>query len=129
MRRYDPLRGPKPEIWLQLDESEQIEAVEKYHRRANIALPNMRVHALMHVIVETQIAKNDPIEVRQTLDRLRRQMDRHDAIHAIGCVLSEYLYSALTTPHGKEFDLAGYRAALGKLTRESWYRDYQEDTK
>jgi len=50
--RYDPQNPPDREGWLSLDESEQIEIVLQYHRRARVRLPNARLHATMHVVVE-----------------------------------------------------------------------------
>ena len=51
--RYDPLNTPDPAAWLALDESERIQLVQDYHRRARVRLPNARVHASMHIVVET----------------------------------------------------------------------------
>ena len=56
MQRYDPLEAPDPKEWLELDEQERIVLVQDYHRRARIRLPNKKVHATLHAIVEAQIA-------------------------------------------------------------------------
>ena len=56
MQRYDPLEAPDPEEWLELDEQERIDLVREYHRRAGIHLPNEKLHATLHAIVEAQIA-------------------------------------------------------------------------
>jgi hypothetical protein len=56
MQRYDPLEAPDPGEWLALDEQERIDLVQDYHRRARIRLPNAKVHAVLHAIVEAQIA-------------------------------------------------------------------------
>ena len=56
MQRYDPLNAPDPQQWLLLDEKERLGLVEDYHRQARVELPNAKVHAVAHVIVENQIA-------------------------------------------------------------------------
>ena len=52
MQRYDPLKAPDPEEWLALDEQERMELVQDYHRRMRIRLPNAKLHAVAHAIVE-----------------------------------------------------------------------------
>ena len=85
MRRYDPLEAPNPEEWLALDEQERIDLARDYHRNARIRLPNAKVHATVHAMVETQIALGDETAARRTAQRLMDAgLDRHEAIHAIG---------------------------------------------
>src|SRR6266436_5815437 len=36
MKQYDPLKPPDPEQWRSIDEQEQIQLVQDYHRRARI---------------------------------------------------------------------------------------------
>ena len=50
--QYDPDQHVDADKWLKFDESERIEAVREYHRRAKVRLPNDRLHAATHVIVE-----------------------------------------------------------------------------
>jgi hypothetical protein len=77
MKRSDPLQAPEAEEWLWLDESERIRLAAEYHRRARIRLPNVKVHAVFHVIAENQIALGDKIPVRRTLVRLMEEgLDR-----------------------------------------------------
>jgi len=38
-------------------------SIEAYHRRARIRLPNEKVHAVIHAIVENQIALGDELPV------------------------------------------------------------------
>src|ERR1700674_178174 len=102
MEQYDPLIEPDPEDWLDLDEQERIQLGEDYHRRARIRLPRARrgIHAMMHAVVENQIAASDPVLVRHTVKRLIAEgLDRHDAIHAVASIMIEQLHSAL---HDKE---------------------------
>ena len=121
--KYDPQRAPDPKTWLALDEEERIVLVLQYHRRARVRLPNARLHATIHVVVENQVALGDEIPVRRTLERLRAEgLDRHDAVHAAGSVLAKRIYDLL-----KEGLPAGdpnepYWAELESLTAEGWRR-------
>lgn len=117
--RYDPHQHIAPEAWQALDESERIESVRQYHRRNRIRLPNEGLHAAAHVIVENQVALGDAFPARAVLLRLMEEgLDRHEAVHAIGSVLSEQLFSAL---RGGGADLnTQYMEKLNRLTAESW---------
>jgi len=80
---YDPLEAPDPEEWMALDEQERIDLVRDYHRRAGIRLPNEKLHATLHAIVEAQIALGDETPAGRIAQRLISEgLDRHDAIHA-----------------------------------------------
>ena len=44
--RYDALKIPDPEAWLELDESERLYLVKRYHIRAKLPVAeNERLHA------------------------------------------------------------------------------------
>src|SRR5438132_12245991 len=73
VKRYDPQHARDPEAWLALDEAERTALVLQYHRRARVRLPNARLHATIHVVVENQVALGDEIPVRRTLERLRAE--------------------------------------------------------
>jgi hypothetical protein len=77
------------------------------------------MHALMHVIVENQLAGGDPPEVRATLERLSRAgVARHDAIHALGSVVAEAIFNILK--HKTAFDREATVRALHELQPEHW---------
>lgn len=116
---YDPHQHVDPENWQALDESDRIESVREYHRRKRIRLPDENLHAVMHVTVENQVALGDAFVARAVLLRLMEDgLDRHDAVHAIGSVLAEQLFSAFK---GSPADLnARYAEKLNRLTAESW---------
>ena len=121
--RYDPEQVPDPEGWLALDESERIELAFRYHRDARVKLPNARVHAVIHGIVETQIAMGDATPVRATVRRLQQEgLDRHDAIHAVGSVLAKQIYdlSKGGTPTGNPNE--AYWTELKRLSAKEWRR-------
>ena len=123
VKRYDPHQAPEPEEWLSLDESERIQLAAEYHRRARIRLPNIKVHAVFHVIAENQIALGDEIPVRRALVRLMEEgLDRHEAIHAIGLALSEHIYDLVHGAVAKTDPNQPYYEALARLTADGWHR-------
>ncbi len=119
--RYDPEKDLDPKTWLALEEHARLESVEQYHRKKRIRLPNARLHAVIHVVVENQVALGEEIPARETLLRLLREgLDRHDAVHAIGSALTAHLYDLLKgRPEGADLH-APYYTELRKLTAESW---------
>ena len=119
--KYDPQRAPDPKTWLALDEEERIVLVLQYHRRARVRVPNSRLHATIHVIVENQVALGDEIPVRRTLERLRAEgLDRHDAVHAVGSVTTKHIYDLLKEGPPAGDPNAPYWAELQSLTAEGW---------
>ncbi len=120
---YDPLIEPAPDEWLAMDEETRILLVQDYHRRTHIRVPNAKVHAVIHVIVENQVAEGDALPVRRTAERLVAEgLDRHDAVHAIGAVLAGHLNDRLRQPDPDSGAAANlrYYAELERLTAESW---------
>jgi len=123
--RYDPLAAPTPGQWLALDEQERIRLVEDYHRRAGIRVPGAKAHAIIHVIVENQIALGDETPVERAIQRLMSEgLDRHDAIHAVGSVLAEHLQDLMSRPAASadESPNADFFAAVERLTAQQWLR-------
>ncbi len=128
MKKYDPDRPVDPQRWLVLSEPKRLDMILKYHRLAGIRLPNPRIHAVFHQIIETQVALGDELPVRGTLDRLMAEgLDRHDAIHAIGYVLSGHIYDLLKGEIMQMDPNPAYFAALEKLTAKSWLSGAEED--
>ena len=117
--RYDPDSRPDPEEWSDLDESRRIGLVMDYHRRARIRVPNLRLHATFHVIVENQALLGDETLVAATLERLMDEgLHRHDAIHAIASVLSGVMFDATKTQGGGDLNAAYFRE-VARLTAEA----------
>ena len=126
MKRYDPFEAPEAQEWLALDEQERIDLVLNYHRKARIRLPNAKVHAIVHAMVETQIALGDETPARRAVQRLINEgLDRHEAIHAIGWVLIEFMSDLMDEPESRAEPNAPYFAALERLTAEDWRRAAQ----
>src|SRR5437870_12631272 len=95
MHRYDPDRTPDPEAWVAPDEQERVALIAAHLRRARVQLPNLRLHATIHAIVENQLAERVAV-VQETLERLLRDgLSRHEAIHAVGSVVTEHLWNAM----------------------------------
>lgn len=125
--RYDPDKHPDPKEWLALDEDDRLQGVREYHQKKRIRLPNARLHAVIHVIVENQVALGKEIPAKSTLLRLMREgLDRHDAVHAIGSALAAHLFDLLKIrPEGTDLN-AIYYAELRRLTAESWRKSASE---
>lgn len=122
LTRYDPDRAPDPKRWLATPEADRIELARRYHRRAGIRPPKEDLHAAIHQIVETQVAMADETPAAQTLQRLVGEaLTRHEAIHAIGFVVLQYML-ALMREEEDTGDDPNVRlfAELRVLTADSW---------
>ncbi len=122
MTEYDARKAPEPPEWLALDEREQIELATAYHRRRRAELPNLHVHAVIHVTVENQLAEEIKI-VSETLERLMAEgLDRHEAIHAIGSVLVQHLWKLMRQEATEPNPHEQYFKDLQSLTKGSWMK-------
>lgn len=121
MTSYDPESTPAPTDWLQTDEGERIELIASYHRRKKIKLPNLELHAVIHAVVENQIALGEDVVVK-TLARLRDDgLNRHEALHAIGSVLAEDLYTLMRETDASTIETyRRYLERLQTLTAKDW---------
>ena len=121
MEKYKPSRCPIAQEWLALDEFERVRLVREYHEDANEPLPEdaIELHASIHVVVENQITM-EFVPVPATIDRLIRQgLDRHEAIHAVGAIVSANMYD-LMTGNETSWDQKKYQRKLEKLTAKRW---------
>ena len=114
---YDALVAPDPAEWLETDEAERLEAILRYHKKAGEAFDGLRMHAIVHLAVETQLAEGHPVAVRTLARLLEQGLDRHDALHAIGAAVAEQIFGAVK---GQPFDAAKYEHALNALSASSW---------
>lgn len=122
MKAYNPDAPPDSNAWLATDEEARIISVARYHRLRGIQGAPGRVHSIIHVVVENQLAMNEPVVV-ETLARLRAEgLSRHDAIHAIGSVLAEQIYHLLKQrePGTRASTNAVYVERLKALTAAGW---------
>jgi hypothetical protein len=118
---YDPNVAPDPEAWLALDDHKRLVWARTYHRRAGIDVGPESLHATVHVIVENQIAEGPDHPVSRAIVRLMGEgMDRHEAIHAVGTLLAEFVMAA--TQSGSEPRKPDWWNAAEQITAESWRR-------
>ncbi len=117
---YDPLKEPNPKEWLEIDEQERIDSISEYHIKNNIKLPNLKVHAVLHTVVENQIALGDETPVKKTVARLVSEgLDRHDVLHVVAQVLISHMNnmagdgsSATNEDYYRELEALSVKACL-----------------
>ena len=129
MKHYDPETAPNPEEWLKLDERERIQLAERCHRKARVKIPSVEAHAIFHAIVENQIAEGHA-PVARAMQRLAREgLSRHEALHAIGSLVADYIYDVMNTNDRSLADTAQarYDAAVERITVKEWRRKYEEE--
>ena len=109
-------------MWLARDEAERVAEVESYHQALlpdNQCPPNLKLHATLHVLVENQLAMNDPVEAAAAIDRLVADgLSRHDAVHAVGWLVSDYMNEAVKKQ--QPIDREGYVNELKTFDAERW---------
>ena len=117
---YDPDGGSHLARWLDLDEGERQLGVQAHHRAHGLAVgKSAPMHAMMHAVVETQLASVAPPVTAETLARLRAAgVERHAAVHAIGSVVVAQLHGLLTSR--RPFDETQYARDLRALDPADW---------
>ena len=116
---YDPLNPPEPARWLALSEADRLTQVLEFHEAAGVTLPNVRLHAALHVTVENQVAEGYTAVV-EALARLTGEgLDRHEAVHAVAAAVAERMRQVLQSGR-PAFDKAAYDSELAALTAEGW---------
>lgn len=127
MKIYDPDIAPDPETWLALSEAERLRLVSDYHDQAGDELPNIQLHAAIHAVVENQLAEGY-VPAVEALERLMRDgLSRHDAIHAIGSVLAEHIWTQTRGNGPAAWPGDAYEQALRTLTAGIWRERYSEE--
>ena len=121
-KRYNPLSAPNAERWLAEDDAEKLDRVMRSHRRKGLDASKFKLHALVHTIVENQIAMGDDIPVAEAIDRLIAEgLDRHEAIHAVAGKLMEHIWDITHSESQPSDDLHdAYFNAVRQLTAEEW---------
>jgi len=121
MTRYDPDVEPNAAEWLGLTELDRTVQVEDYHRRQNLKLPNAKMHATIHVIVENQIALGERVVI-ETVTRLQIEgLTRHESVHAVATILTQHLFAMMKdeAPAGVDPN-ERYLEKLRRLTADRW---------
>ncbi|MCA1960571.1 MAG: hypothetical protein LDL33_07225 [Desulfomonile sp.] len=120
MNNYDPDKAPDPAEWLALEEAEQFNLVAAYHGLAGGKAPHEYLHAMVHVVVENQLAEEITV-ARDALERLTGEgLGRHDAIHAMGDVLIDHMRGLARESATGQGPLDLYLKDLRSLTMATW---------
>lgn len=123
---YNAEKAPSPTDWLELPEQERIRVVSTFHMVHRLKSGNAKAHAAIHVIVENQIAMGFGPTVR-AMARLQTQgLSRHDSLHAVGSVVSGYMFEAMRKPAEADSQTlqSEINAAIERLDAESWRKEY-----
>jgi len=125
---YDPELDLDADDWLAVEAHGRIRLVEEYHRDEIIGIPEaaQRMHAYLHVVVENQLASQDQPVVRALARLTEEGLSRHDAVHAIACVVREELHDLLERNVTPETADARYYAGINRLTAATW-REYSQE--
>ena len=121
MTTYDPDKPPNASQWLAQDEGVRLMLVTNYHQGLDLPESRLRLHAAIHVVVENQIALGEEAVI-DAMTRLQAEgLSRHDAVHAIGMVVSEHLFEILRTDSDDTVKKATpYLDRLKQLTADAW---------
>ena len=124
---YDPEVSPDPELWLATDELELEEIIMQYCMANEAELPDVYMHAHFHMAVENQVAMGDEIPVAGEFRRFMADgLSRHEAVHAIGWVLSKHMFGIVHNPaEGTDLDLKYYEK-LKNFTVAQWHEEAAE---
>lgn len=122
MHRYDADRAPVAAEWLNADEDERFEVVERYHRARHVDLPDMLGHVVLHTIVENQLAAGDGAAMRALRRLMADGLTRHESVHAIAAVNFNFL--SKTVRGEQDWPSEDINLLVGKaldaLTAEKW---------
>ncbi len=126
MEDYDPLNAPDPDEWQSMDEDERITLVMEHHRESGVEPQNEQTHAAIHVIVENQIALGDEVPTEATVECLIREgLGRHDAIHAVGSVLVNFMHELLDDGDAAPSANQSFYDELKKLKAAEWLKGFR----
>jgi hypothetical protein len=91
-------------------------------------LPFLLKSICFYVIIENQLAEDNPKETRLTLERLFEEgLHRHDALHALPWALSESMNGAMKNPTKQQNIMEQYIHSLKSLTAKKWLRSVEEE--
>jgi hypothetical protein len=125
---YDPDVGPDPAHWLALEEAERLRQAKDYHECYDTLLAEPEIHAAIHVMIENQIATDDETPAREALERLMSEgLTRHEAIHALGSVLTEMIVAVAKGEETEPFQAHAYNDAIARIKAEDWRRPAADD--
>ncbi|MGC4000914.1 MAG: UTP--glucose-1-phosphate uridylyltransferase [Anaeromyxobacter sp.] len=124
---YDADTAPDAQAWAAAGDTERLAAVEAHHRTLTSPHPKQprpRLHAAIHMVVETQAATGEPPQVARALERLvAGGLSRHEAVHAVGMLVANVMSASM---EGRAYEPAVYARELDELTAERWRSLAQE---
>jgi hypothetical protein len=123
---YNPESPPAPGEWLQLPEHERVRIVATYHMVHRLKSGSAKAHAALHAIVENQAATGFGPTVR-ALARLQRQgLSRHEAVHAVGSIVSGFMFAAMNSPSQPDSHAlqSAINSRIEALDAQSWRKEY-----
>ena len=123
---YDPESPPNPTEWLRLPEQERVRVVATFHMVHRLKSGSAKAHAALHAIVENQAATGFGPTVR-ALARLQSQgLTRHEAVHAVGTVVSRFMFAAMNTPSQTDSQSlhSSINESIEALDAASWRKGY-----
>ena len=123
---YNPESPPAPGEWLQLPEHERVRIVATYHMVHRLKSGSAKAHAALHAIVENQAATGYGPTVR-ALARLQRQgLSRHEAVHAVGSIVSGFMFAAMNSPSQPDSHAlqSAINSRIEALDAQSWRKEY-----
>ena len=128
MEVYDPNKAIDPEQWLELDEQTRIDLVTEFHEEQGLydemndqEEGSSTLHSTIHAIVENQLAMEVEFVPKTMAKLLRQGLDRHEAIHAIGAIITEDIF-AILQGENEHFFPTNNRRKLEKLTAKRWLK-------
>jgi hypothetical protein len=123
---YNPEIVPEPKSWLAMPEMERMRVIKNYHVESQIKLPNIKGHAALHTLVENQIATGYGPSRRAIARLLEEGLSRHEALHAIGSVITELYFNAAMSPQVGESEdhQTQLKNAIENLSAKQWKDKY-----
>src|SRR5688500_17672380 len=92
--KYDASKEINAQSWSKLTDDQRIACVQRHHEQDKPHPPtrNLTIHSALHAVIESQIASGNPVQARAAYSRmLQGGLSRHDAIHALGSALANYI--------------------------------------
>jgi hypothetical protein len=128
LTHYDPDNAPDPREWMGMAEAERIRLAQNHHVAARVKLPNVKAHAVLHSIVENQVAEGFGPTVR-ALERLQREgLSRHEAVHAVGSVIAKHVFETQRTSQPPDVGESQrlLNSQIEALSAENWRKHERE---
>lgn len=117
---YSPIQDPDTRVWLACSENDRLNSVLAFHERQGLNRADLRHHAILHVVVENQLADQVPAMQEKLEELIQDGLDRHEAIHALGSVVSR-LFTRMAQKQDIRPDARlDYENVLAALSVKSW---------